>query len=174
MNKLIITIAAMFLSAAASAQSTSTTEKTGVNSVLGMAPSTQDFVTEAATSDMFDIESSKLAMERSDAATKAVAQQMITDHEKTTADLKGLAANGKVKADLPSAMTDKQQSKLNDLKALQGDDFNKQYHAVQVERTKTRPISSSDMETKANRRISSHGPRRRYRIFSTVSTWPTD
>jgi putative membrane protein len=44
MNKLIITIAAMFLSAAALAQSTSTTEKTGVNSVLGMAPSTQDFV----------------------------------------------------------------------------------------------------------------------------------
>jgi putative membrane protein len=82
---------------------------------------------------MFEIESSKLAMERSDAATKAFAQQMITDHEKTTADLKGLAANGKVKADLPSAMTDKQQSKLNDLKALQGDDFNKQYHAVQVD-----------------------------------------
>ncbi|TPJ70591.1 DUF4142 domain-containing protein [Mesorhizobium sp. B2-7-1] len=133
MNKLMIVAAAAVLSTTAWAQSTSTTEKTGVNSVLGMAPSTQDFVTEAATSDMFEIESSKLALERADAATKTFAQQMITDHEKTTAELKGLVASGKVKANLPSAMTDKQQSTLNDLKARQGDDFNKQYHSVQVD-----------------------------------------
>lgn len=110
----------------------STTEKTGVNSVLGVAPSTQDFVTEAATSDMFEIASSKLALERSDDATKAFAQQMVTDHEKTTADLKGLVTGGKVQATLPTGMTDKQQSTLNDLKALQGADFTKQYHSIQV------------------------------------------
>lgn len=68
----------------------SAAEKTGVNSVLGMAPKTEDFVGEAATSDMFEIESSKLALERSDAATKAFAQQMLTDHKKTTGELKGL------------------------------------------------------------------------------------
>src|ERR1044072_2242204 len=59
----------------------SAAEKTGVNSVMGVAPKTEDFITEAATSDMFEIESSKLAVERSsDAATKTFAQQMITDH----------------------------------------------------------------------------------------------
>lgn len=41
----------------------SAAEKTGVNSVMGVAPKTEDFVTEAASSDMFEIESSKLAVE---------------------------------------------------------------------------------------------------------------
>src|SRR4051794_36709869 len=40
-------------------------------------PGTTDFVTKAATSDMFEIASSKLAMERGNDATKAFAQQMI-------------------------------------------------------------------------------------------------
>lgn len=48
----------------------SAAEKTGMNSMLGMAPKTEEFVAEAATSDMFEIESSKLALERSDEATK--------------------------------------------------------------------------------------------------------
>lgn len=135
MKKFALTIAAIMLTTSALAQttSTSTTEKTGVNSVLGVAPSTQDFVTEAATGDMFEIESSKLALERSDEATKAFAQQMVTDHGKTTTELKGLVAGGKVSAELPTAMTDSQQSTLNDLKALQGADFTKKYHAVQAD-----------------------------------------
>lgn len=133
MKTFALTVTAVMLALPAGAQSTSTTEKTGVNSVLGVAPSTQDFVTEATTSDMFEIESSKLALERSDDATKAFAKQMVADHEKTTADLKGLVTSGKVKATLPTAMTDKQQSTLNDLKALQDNDFTKQYHSDQVD-----------------------------------------
>ncbi|WP_244482009.1 DUF4142 domain-containing protein [Rhizobium sp. Root1204] len=43
----------------------STTEMTGVNSVMSVARKTEDFVLEAASSDMFEIESSKLALERS-------------------------------------------------------------------------------------------------------------
>lgn len=109
----------------------SATEKTGVNSVLGIAPKTEDFVAEAATSDMFEIESSKLALEKSDDATKAFAQQMITDHEKTTADLKGLVASRKVQVALPTAMTSSQQDELNKLKGLQGADFTKEYHGDQ-------------------------------------------
>lgn len=109
----------------------SAAEKTGVNSVLGMAPKTEDFVAEAATSDMFEIESSKLALERSDAATKSFAQQMIPDHEKTTGELKGLVSSGKVQATIPTAMTSSQQDMLNKLKGLQGNDFTKQYHSDQ-------------------------------------------
>lgn len=109
----------------------SAAEKTGVNSVLGMAPKTEDFVAEAATSDMFEIESSKLALERSDDATKAFAQQMIADHEKTTGELKGLVSSGKVEAQVPTAMTSAQPDMLNKLKGLQGADFNKQYHSDQ-------------------------------------------
>ena len=43
------------------AQAQSVGEKTGVNSALGVTPTTQDFVTEAAASDMFEIQSSQLA-----------------------------------------------------------------------------------------------------------------
>ncbi len=118
------------LSSPALAQST--TEKTGINSLVGAAPKTADFVVEAATSDMFEIESSKLAVERSDAPTKAFAQQMITDHEKTTADIKQLVSSGKVQASLPSAMTSSQQKMLDKLKGLNGTDFTKQYHSDQV------------------------------------------
>ncbi len=109
----------------------SAAEKTGVNSVLGMAPKTEDFVVEAATSDMFEIESSKLALERSDAPTKTFAQQMIADHEKTTGELKGLVTSGKVQAQIPAAMTSSQQDMLNKLRGLQGADFTKQYHSDQ-------------------------------------------
>ena len=109
----------------------SAAEKSGVNSVMGVAPKTQDFVTEAASSDMFEIESSKLAVERSDDKTKTFAQQMLTDHQKTSDELKGLVTGGKVQATIPTAMSSAHQSMLDDLKKLQGDDFTKQYHSDQ-------------------------------------------
>jgi putative membrane protein len=82
---------------------------------------------------MFEIESSKLALERSNDATKKFAQQMIDDHTKTTKELKALVADGQIKAQLPTAMSEDQQETLNDLKAMQGDDFTSQYHSDQVE-----------------------------------------
>jgi putative membrane protein len=130
-RKFALAAAATLLATSAWAQST--TEKTGVNSMLGVAPSTEDFVKEAATSDMFEIESSKLALERSDEATKAFAQQMIQDHQKTTADLKGLVTSGKVQATLPTAMTDAQAKMLNDLKSMKSDEFTEKYHSEQVD-----------------------------------------
>lgn len=59
---------------------TSRGEKTGVNAVLGISPSTADFVKQVAVSDMFEIELSKLAAERADQATKTFAQQMVKDN----------------------------------------------------------------------------------------------
>ncbi|RWY68288.1 DUF4142 domain-containing protein [Rhizobium leguminosarum] len=129
MKKIIIASLAISLAGPVLAQSAA--EKSGVNSLIGVAPKTEDFVQEAATSDMFEIESSKLAVDRGDAATKTFAQQMVTDHEKTSSELKALISAGKVKAQLPSAMTSAQQDMLDKLKGLQGDDFMKQYHSDQ-------------------------------------------
>jgi putative membrane protein len=129
MKKIIIASLAISLAGPVMAQSAA--EKSGVNSLIGVAPKTEDFVQEAATSDMFEIESSKLALDRGDAATKTFAQQMVTDHEKTSSKLKALISAGKVKAQLPSAMTSAQQDMLDKLKGLQGDDFIKQYHSDQ-------------------------------------------
>ncbi|TCL66296.1 putative membrane protein [Rhizobium sp. BK251] len=80
---------------------------------------------------MFEIASSRLAIQRGDEATRAFAQQMVTDHQKTTDELKGLHASGKVKTPLPATMTPYQQSMLDKLNGLQGADFSTQYHADQ-------------------------------------------
>ncbi len=130
--KSILAFAGLSLMLASPVLAQTAAEKTGVNSVMGIAPKTEDFITEAASSDMFEIESSKLAVERSqDAATKAFAQQMISDHTKTSDELKALVSGGKVKATIPTAMSSAQQSMLDDLKKLNGDDFTKQYHSDQ-------------------------------------------
>jgi len=130
MKKIILTTALLMLSTSAFAQSAA--ESTGVNSLVGAAPKTEDFVMEAATSDMFEIAESKLAVERADPATKAFAQQMITDHTKTSMEMKQMVDSGKVKAPIPAAMTSSQKGMLDKLNGLQGDDFNKQYHSDQV------------------------------------------
>jgi putative membrane protein len=107
-------------------------EKTGVNAVIGTAPSTQDFVTEAAISDMFEIESSKLAQSKAqDASIKTFAGKMIEDHTKTTTELKGLLDGGKVKATAPAEMDSAHKSKLDKLGKLNGKDFDKQYASDQ-------------------------------------------
>jgi putative membrane protein len=129
--KKILTASIIFAAATTSVFAQSAAEKTGVNSVMGMAPKTEDFVLEAASSDMFEIESSKLALERVDDKTKTFAQQMLADHQKTSEELKAMIANGKVKAAAPASMTSSHKSMLNDLSKLQGDDFTKQYHSDQ-------------------------------------------
>ena len=69
MNKLLLSSAvALFLLAPANAQSVG--EKTGVNSALGISPTTQDFVTEAANSDMMEIAAAKLAQQKGNADEK--------------------------------------------------------------------------------------------------------
>ncbi len=55
-------------------------EKSGVNSLIGAAPKTVDFVQEAATSDMFEIGLRKLAIEKGDATTQAFVLQMVMGH----------------------------------------------------------------------------------------------
>lgn len=107
-------------------------ERAGVNSTLGIAPSTQDFVTQAAISDIAEIESSKLAATKTDGKTKAFAEKMIKDHTETSIELKGLVTGGKVKATLPTEMDAAHKSKIDKLKSLSGASFAKEYDDMQV------------------------------------------
>lgn len=129
MKTLLILTACLMLTATAYAQSVG--EKTGVNSTLGIAPKTGDFVAEAATSDMFEIRSSKLAASRSTGDVQTFANQMVTDHTKTTSELTGLVQGG-AHIPVPTAMTSSQESMLTKLQGLQGDEFAKQYMDDQV------------------------------------------
>jgi putative membrane protein len=131
MNRTIITLATLLVATPALAQSVG--EKTGVNSVLGVSPSTPDFVQQVAISDKFEIESNKLGQQKGNAEQKAFATQMVTDHTKTSTELKGLVTDGKVKAELPTALDSAHQSKLDKLKNASGNDFSSQFDSMQVD-----------------------------------------
>lgn len=128
-----ILLASVFVMTATSAFAQSATESTGVNSALGVAPKTGDFILQASASDMFEIESSKLALQKGDEATKAFAQQMITDHEKTSAELKALLAGGKVQGNPVTALTEDHKEEVDELAKLEGAEFNEEYIDDQVE-----------------------------------------
>lgn len=131
MKTIILTAALVMTATAAFAQSA--TEATGVNSALGVAPKTEDFVLEASASDKFEIASSKFALQKGDDAVKTFAQQMITDHEKTSAELKALIDSGKVKGAPVPAITDDDKKRVDNLGKLEAADFNKEYVDEQVE-----------------------------------------
>lgn len=130
MKRLLLALGCVLLAAPSLAQSVG--EKTGVNSVLGIAPSTTDFVKEAAISDMFELQSSKLAQGKGTAQQKQFAEQMITDHTKTTNDIKSMVGSGKVKAEMPTTLDTSHQSKLDRLKSANGKDFSSDFDSDQV------------------------------------------
>jgi putative membrane protein len=130
MKRSIIALGCLLLAGPALAQSAG--EKTGVNSALGISPTTADFVKEVAISDMFEIEASKLAQDKGNAPEKSFASQMVTDHSKTSTELKGLVSSGKVKAELPAALDGSHQSKLDKLKGESGKDFSSDFDSIQV------------------------------------------
>ncbi len=107
-------------------------EKSGINSTLGIAPKTEDFVKEVAISDMFEIESSKLAQQKGNSKEKMFAAQMVNDHTKTSTELKQLVSSGVVKAELPAALDSAHQSKLDKLNAAKPATFAKDYAKEQV------------------------------------------
>jgi putative membrane protein len=130
MKYLASAVALVLLATPALAQSAG--ESTGVNSALGITPTTTDFVKEAATSDMFEIRSSQLAQERGSGPEKTFAATMIKDHTKTSEDLKSMVSSGDVKADLPAALDGSHQSELDKLKSLKGAEFSSRYDKDQV------------------------------------------
>src|ERR1700728_721128 len=124
-----LAFASLLLSSAAYAQSVG--EKTGVNSTLGITPKTEDFIKEAAMSDMLEIEAAKIAQTKGDAQEKTFAGEMITDHTKTSTELKGMVS-GEMKAALPTALDDSSQKKLDKLRDSKPGDFAIEYDPIQV------------------------------------------
>src|SRR5260370_11164369 len=103
MKRSMIALGCILIAGPALAQSVG--EKTGVNSAVGISPTTADFIKEAANSDMLEIAAAKLALEKGNAEEKKFADQMMADHGKTSADLKALVSSGAVKADIPRPST---------------------------------------------------------------------
>lgn len=107
-------------------------EKTGANSALGVAPTTADFAKEVAISDMFEIEASRLAEQKGNTQERSFGRQMVTDHTKTSSELKSLVGDGNARASLPTALDSSHQSKLDDLKSASGKNFSSDFDSYQV------------------------------------------
>ena len=130
-------------------------EKTGINAMTGSAPKTEDFVKMVAISDMFEVESSKLAQANAqDAKVKTFAAKMVKDHTETSNELKGLVSSGKVKMELPATLDSSHQSKLDKLKGLKAADLTINMSAINNRHTRTRCRCSSVIQRAAIMRIS--------------------
>jgi putative membrane protein len=114
----------------------------GAGSASAMAPMPESemptdmrgFVTMAASSDMFEIQSSQLAKSRGvSAGVAAFADQMIKDHTVTTAAMTSMLAGMNPPMTPPTSMTAKHQAMLDKLQAAgTGDAFTRAYTQAQV------------------------------------------
>jgi putative membrane protein len=130
MKKAVLALALLTI-VASPALAQSIGEKTGVNSALGIAPKTQDFIKEVAMSDMTEIETSKLAQSRGNAEEKKFAEMMIADHTKTSNELKSMVPDT-LKSALPTGLDDAAQKKVAKLRDAKEDRFNSEYASMQV------------------------------------------
>ncbi|TPG41216.1 DUF4142 domain-containing protein [Sphingomonas koreensis] len=86
----------------------------------------------AAASDLYETQSSQLALDTSkNKDVRDFAQMMITDHAKTTAGVKAAAAKADITVSPPTLSADQQQM-LDTLKQLSGDAFDKAYLSQQL------------------------------------------
>jgi putative membrane protein len=82
----VVTALAMMVTSHADGQTNG--EKLDSNGIGNTSPSTADFVKFAAIGAMFEIESSRLAAERADLASKKFAATIIEEHTKTLAEIR--------------------------------------------------------------------------------------
>ncbi|MRX49205.1 DUF4142 domain-containing protein [Paracoccus sp. S-4012] len=95
------------------------------------APAAQDFVNQAASGGLFEVQSSELALQRSqNADTQQFANQMVTDHTANNEQLKAAAeAEGLT---VPSEVAGPQAEMMQTLEAAEGDAFDPAYAEAQV------------------------------------------
>jgi len=103
----------------------------GQVSASTMGANTADgFVTNAATSDMYEIQAGKLAQEKGQSAdVKAFGKMMVTDHTAMSNELKAAAKAANIS--LPTELDQRRKGMIDNLTAASGADFDKTYLAQQ-------------------------------------------
>ena len=96
--------------------------------------SAQDFVTKASIANQFEIDSSKLALDKSqNSDVKSFAQRMVDDHTKTSDKLKEVLGSSDSHAKPADALGDKHQKLLDKLASHTGETFDNQYISIQTD-----------------------------------------
>jgi putative membrane protein len=102
------------------------------NGAAAMPTDAAGFIKTAGASDLYEIQSSKLALQASnDQDVKDFAQMMITDHTKTTQAVKDAAAKANLTVS-PPQLTPEQQQNMDTLQPLTGDAFDTAYVQQQL------------------------------------------
>jgi putative membrane protein len=92
----------------------------------------QDYVTKAAIGDLFEIQSSKLALRKSrDGEAKSFASRMIKDHAASSAAMKRIIKAEELPLQPPAKLDDAHQQMIDSLSAANGSDFDKIYWDMQ-------------------------------------------
>jgi putative membrane protein len=98
------------------------------------APSTPDFVSKAAMSDMYEVQAGNLAADKGQSdAVKQFGQEMVDAHTKTTEELTGIVKSKNIKVDLPTKLDAKHQKLIDDLNSASAQEFDKTYANQQVD-----------------------------------------
>ena len=95
-------------------------------------PATDEFLTKLAAGNKFEIDSSKLALDKSKSETvKAFAGEMVKDHGQAAAKMKQAVTDAKAKAP-PDQLDPKHQATYDDLKKKDGAAFDQAYVDAQA------------------------------------------
>ena len=95
--------------------------------------SAQDYVDMASASDLYEIESAQLAMEKSqNADIKQLAQTIVADHETSTTNLKTAAGQAQPPITVNPEMNAEQQANMEALRAAEGAQFDQTYLMQQI------------------------------------------
>ena len=95
---------------------------------------TRDYVQKAAMGDMLEVESSRLALNRSATPEiKKLAQDMVDAHTMTSDGLKARLVRAGLIVELPAMLDDEHKKKVDDLRAATARDFDAKYLELQKE-----------------------------------------
>ena len=95
--------------------------------------SPQTYVANAAMSDMYERETSQLALTTAKSpAVKAFARQMIADHTATSAEVKKIVGNASLGITPPAQLDSRRQGLVDNLRKATGGDFDRMYIQQQV------------------------------------------
>lgn len=98
-----------------------------------VAPAAQDFAQMAAMSDMFEIESSNIALKKvKSGPVREFAQMMIADHTNSSEALKNAVQQSGKSLTMPASLDATRQSQIAVLNRLDGQDFEREYMNQQM------------------------------------------
>lgn len=114
-----------------------------------------EFLAEAMRENLAEVEASTLALDKAtNDAVKAFSQRMIDEHSRIGREIEHLA--GKKKVSLPNDISDRQQSELDELSKLSGNEFDKRFmgynvreHQQEIRHFQEQSEKGTDPEVKA-------------------------